>query len=149
MSKLSQFAISITTVLALSACGGGSSSGGNSNNGDDSLAAMSCTGNRIWDFGESDFVVDATSYISETNGQTQDSKFPCAVFWEYQPVLGCSLAFNYEAWLTEFDAEDILQTLGTSGANLVAVSNEGVRATGAPAGISITDLSGLPDCVFE
>ncbi|MBX2837817.1 MAG: hypothetical protein KTR35_13240 [Gammaproteobacteria bacterium] len=116
----------------------------------DTVDALTCTGNRIWDFGASNVVADAFSYISETDGDTfTSSKFPCAVFWEYSPTIGCSLAFTYERWLAEFNVADQLQSLEISGANLITVATDGSRVTGVPAGISVTDLNAFPDCEFR
>jgi len=147
MSK-SGYVVSIFVACVLSACGG--DSGNSSDTRNDELSALSCEGNRIWDFGDSDVLLNALSYISETGGVSfESSKFPCAAIWEYSPTINCSLVYSYEQWLEEFEVEDQLQTLGLSGANLISRANDGSQVVGTPAGISVTDLDELPDCEIE
>lgn len=143
----------IATILTagLAACGGGGGDGSGDNTNPDNIVTnlqpLSCTGNRVWDGGESDVIEGATSLISESDGfQFTSSRFPCAAFWEFHPTENCSLVFNYEDYLAEFNQEDIFQTIGTSGANLFVNANNGVQVSGTPANVSLEDLNQLPDC---
>lgn len=150
MSSISSVVVSLFIVVALSACGSGSGNGSGSDISN--LGALSCQGNRVWDFGESDEIQGAESYISETDGsEITTSRFPCAILWEYQPTVGCSLGFSYEEFIAQFELEDFVDTIGTSGANLVVVGNDvdSTSLTGTPANISITELFDVPDCEFN
>jgi len=142
----SGYVVSIFMAVVMSACGGGNSSGPVN----DGISALSCEGERMWDFGESDVLLNALSYISETGGvRFESSQFPCAAIWEYSPTINCSLVYSYEQWLEEFGIEDQLQSLSVSGANLISRANDGSQVVGTPAGISATDLDALPDCEIE
>jgi len=139
----------LSFAVTLTACGGGGGSSDSASENTD-LGALSCTGNRVWDGGESDVIEGALALVSETDGVTfENSRFPCAVFWEFSPTVNCSLAFTYEGFLSMFNQDDILESIGTSGANLVVTGTNGAELTFNPSNISLTQLDSLPDCILS
>jgi len=147
MINFKMFVFTCAFLTTISACGGGSSNSGNPQ--PTTLDPLSCSGNRVWDLGESDNVQQAQQYISESSNQGLGvTRFPCTIFWEFVPGEPCATSFSYEAWIQEFNTEDLLQELGTSGGNLVAVENDGTRSTFVPAGVSLADLDSYPTCEF-
>ena len=148
MNKFKVLTLIFAIFATVSACSSSSSTSVTEGPGS-TLRALSCDGVRTWDFGASDVLQNATSLISEpppSVGELGATEFPCTVFWEFSPSFNCSLAFTYENYISTFELEDQIQTVGTSGDNLVVVATDASRVTGVPANISAVDLANLPDC---
>ena len=117
-----------------------------------SLVSLSCSGNRVWDAGESDTLAGATSYATETANvlEITNSAFPCTAFWDYDPVTGCSDLYTYEGYrdTLALSGKDFdISQVGTFGADFFLVTTDGILAEASePANISFTQLVTAPDC---
>lgn len=149
MENFKILTVIFAVFVTISACSDSSTAPGPGP--DTSLGALSCDGERVWDFGASDVLSNATSYVSESRSVTGlgATRFPCTVFWEYSASENCSLAFSYEVYIGAFGLTDELRDVGTSGSSLVLVFNDDSRQSGAPANVSAIDLRSIPDCVLE
>jgi len=155
----------MASLLLNVSCGGGSGSSSSNNteimndeqsNDELSLVEPSCDGMRVWSVADS--LGENGRFemlISESNGETINSSFPCVVGWLFDASANCSLLFTVEALYAElpFLSEGEVQSgitaedVGLQGANLRLVnSGDADDFDGTPANISLNQLDSIPDC---